>query len=185
MEANASCSFISNILMKNVHLHTKKSPAFQGICGRILSNLTVVLEYCTREHHGWRQPECYRFYPLWGSETFSESVTMTCVISVPQVCPRGGGSGIPTGYLFPLGREFDNSMWLGGREDCQGSLRGLRDEWKNKWSTAISAGDFFQFSRVDVLKVFCFYVDFNHFFFCYSPLLDIYPMGREIWLTLT
>ena len=169
---------------KRAFAHQKK-PSFSG---NLRTNL--IKSYCCVGILHKRTPRLtatrmFQFYPLWGSETFSESVTMTCVISVPQVCPRGGGSGIPTGYLFPLGREFDNSMWLGGREDCQGSLRGLRDEWKNKWSTAISAGDFFQFSRVDVLKVFCFYVDFNHFFFCYSPLLDIYPMGREIWLTLT
>ena len=45
-----------------------------------------------------------------------------------MVCPRGVGSGIPTGfdnYLFPLGWEFDNSIWLECREDCHVSLHGL------------------------------------------------------------
>ena len=44
-----------------------------------------------------------------------------------MVCPRGVGSGIPTGfdnYLFPLGWEFDNSIWLECREDCHVSLHG-------------------------------------------------------------
>ena len=44
--------------------------------------------------------------------------------------PQGGGeSGIPTGfdnYLFPLGREFDDSTRPEGREDCQVSVMSER-----------------------------------------------------------
>ena len=41
----------------------------------------------------------------------------------------GGESGIPTGfdnYLFPLGREFDDSTRPEGREDCQVSVMSER-----------------------------------------------------------
>ena len=49
----------------------------------------------------------------------------------------------------------------------------------------ISAGDFSRFSRVDVLKVFCFYVDFRKMFFAIVlywisiPWVDIYPFDLK------
>ena len=98
---------------KRAFAHQKK-PSFSG---NLRTNL--IKSYCCVGILHKRTPRLtatrmFQFYPLWGSETFSESVTMTCVISVPQVCPRGGESGIPTG--------FDNCFpWVGNLTTLCGS----------------------------------------------------------------